>query len=404
MFSKTATLGLAALAFCGTSTAHMIMASPVPYGADSLNNSPLSQAAEYPCKQRSGVYDISKMNNMAVGENQTLSFTGSATHGGGTCQLAVSLDTKPTKDSVFKIIQVYEGGCPSAVDGNAGHGSNLQFSIPENFPNGQAALAWVWYNKIGNRELYMNCAPITVTGGSENKDFFNTLPNLYLVNSPVDDTCTVPDSKDVVIPVPGKFVQSLGTATATATGAGCAAAAAAQTKGVSGGAPGYGSGSGSSSMPASSSAQPTSAAGYGATGSSSASAPAYSSASSSAAAPAYTESPSSAAPPSYGPFSSPAFPQTTPAAGEGIYGPASTAASAAAPAGTGLTACSQDGFVCHGTKQFGQCANGQLVGGWRDMAAGTECQNNAIVKVKRDDMRHVHVRRHVQNSVHRHAA
>ena len=42
---------------------------------------------------------------MAVGVPQELSFTGSATHGGGSCQISVTLDQKPTKDSEWKCLR-----------------------------------------------------------------------------------------------------------------------------------------------------------------------------------------------------------------------------------------------------------------------------------------------------------
>lgn len=185
--------------------AHMIMAKPVPYGVSTLNNSPL--VADYPCKQRAGVYDMTTMNDMAVGVPQTLSFTGSATHGGGTCQISVSLDPKPSAQSVFKIIHSIEGNCPGHDAGN-GAPDTFQFKIPEGFPNGEFALAWTWFNKVGNREMYMNCAPINVTGGSDNHDLYNTLPDVQLANIP-QTTCTT--ANDVaILPNPGKSLQRLG--------------------------------------------------------------------------------------------------------------------------------------------------------------------------------------------------
>ncbi|KXT19005.1 hypothetical protein AC579_8729 [Pseudocercospora musae] len=409
MFSKTATLALAALAFCSTSTAHMIMVQPKPFNAKTINNSPLvgvkpgSATSDFPCKvgKAGPKYDDASvsMNHMKVGDTQKLTFEGSASHGGGTCLLSVSLDQYPDENSVWKIIQTYEGGCPTAADGNDG-ASNFTFSIPNEIPNGPSTLSWIWYNKIGNREIYMNCAPIWTESSAGTNETYNTLPDAYFINLPPEE-CSSVETTDLEIPHPGKYMTVLQNTLKAATGPSCQASAAAQTKGVSGGAPSYGGTSSSASAPASSSAQPTSAAGYGGTGSASGSAPAYTSAPSSYfGAPAYS---SAASPSTQAPGSS-TFPQTTPAAGEGIYGPATTPASAAAPAGTDSTACSQDGFVCRGTKQFGQCASGQLIGGWRDMAVGTECQNNAIVKVKRDDMRHAHVRRHVQNAVLRRAA
>lgn len=159
---KFSAIALAAVSLIAPSTAHLTMSNPVPFGADTLTTSPLANAkigtpgSDFPCKQRPGVYDITAMNNMKVGDPQKLDFKGSASHGGGTCQIAVSMDPEPTANSTWKIIQVFEGGCPIDANGNAGT-HPFTFVIPEKFPNGRATLAWTWYNRIGNREIYMNC-------------------------------------------------------------------------------------------------------------------------------------------------------------------------------------------------------------------------------------------------------
>lgn len=189
--------------------AHMIINSPVPYGASSLTNGPLqADGSDFPCKQRSGVYDITTMNSMAVGVPQTLGFTGSAVHGGGSCQISVSLDEQPTKNSQWKVVHSIIGGCPSNVTGNLpedkdGHGAaTFQYSLPSGFPNGKATLAWTWLNKVGNREFYMNCAPIEVSGGSDGKDVYNSLPDMFVANIPAT-TCGTVENEDFVYPAPG---------------------------------------------------------------------------------------------------------------------------------------------------------------------------------------------------------
>lgn len=139
----------ALFAFVGsflTSTvdAHAKMVQPVPFGADTLTNAPLqADGSDYPCKVRTGVYDMGKMNNMVVGDPQALGFDGfAAVHEGGSCQISISLDKNPTANSVFKVIHSIEGGCPGVTKPEV-----FQFKVPMGFPNGEFALAWTWFNK-----------------------------------------------------------------------------------------------------------------------------------------------------------------------------------------------------------------------------------------------------------------
>ena len=459
-FSNFSAFAVAILAFAHTSNSHLIMKTPVPFGVSTLNNSPLNNAkpgasdSDYPCKQRAGVYDITKMNTIAVDTPTEMSFEGSASHGGGTCQIAVTMDKEPTANSTFKIIQVFEGGCPINSDGN-GATHPFSFSIPKEFPNGVMTLTWLWYNRIGNREAYMNCAPITVTGGSSSgQAYFDSLPNMYLINLPTAECQSTQDfaSNSVKIPNPGQFFmqEAAGQSIAPASGPSCAASAAAMTAGVSGykaspiitdngaaySAPG-GAGAPAPSAPASASGYGGSAAGgssmaaggssAAAGGSSMAAGGSSGSPSSAAAAPSsaagsglisMSVAPSGAAP-SAPAGSAPAssatgsgFASLAPSSGAGIAGPSSAAASAApsyaapsaAPSGGAAApsgqACSSTSMACSSDgKQFGLCANSLMV--WQPVAPGTSCRNGQIVK--RSEMRNVHVRRHAQEG-RRHAA
>jgi hypothetical protein len=215
----------------------MIVKTPVPYGRSSLTNSPLDgSGSDFPCKQRPGVYDAEGASNvMAIGEPQTLSFTGSAVHGGGSCQISLSTDLQPTKGSKWMVIKSIEGGCPSSAAGNLKEDANgsgadtFQYTIPEGIAPGDYTIAWTWMNKIGNREFYMNCGPATVTAAKKKRYNPNPIvrrqsqfPDLFVANLVSVNSCKTPEGSDYIYPNPGDVVQSAGTGPYTALACGAA--------------------------------------------------------------------------------------------------------------------------------------------------------------------------------------
>lgn len=209
--TRSFSLLFALLGFTSMAHAHMRLSSPVPFDAGNSDNGPLlkkkggsddgKSVADFPCKKSIFKYAVTAMNTIPVDEPVLLGFDGSAVHGGGSCQLSISLDEEPDEKSVFKVIQTYEGGCPTPNGG-------FTFNIPKEFPSAErATFAWTWISKLsGTQEFYMDCAPIKITGGSDNKDFFDTLPDMFKANIPEADGCESVLSTDVEIPAPGKFV------------------------------------------------------------------------------------------------------------------------------------------------------------------------------------------------------
>ncbi|KAL8954910.1 MAG: hypothetical protein Q9183_006874 [Haloplaca sp. 2 TL-2023] len=234
MVSIKASLAASLLAVAPFATAHVLLETPVPYGAETLNTNPLlADGSDYPCKQRDGVYAMTKLNVMPIGQPQTISFKGQATHGGGTCQISLTTDAPPTKDSVFRVIKTIEGGCPSTNPGNVGESpfgygaDKFQFSIPEGIPTDKNyTMAWTWFNKIGEREMYMNCAPITVPSGSQRRsiedsileerdmNMMNSLPVMFRANIGAMGNGCETDRSGRVLGMPkenmGKEVQRIG--------------------------------------------------------------------------------------------------------------------------------------------------------------------------------------------------
>jgi hypothetical protein len=201
-------------------SAHIKMSSPVPYGAASLDNSPLeADGSNFPCKQRPGVYDAAGASNVfSQGSTQQLQFVGTAVHGGGSCQVSITTDAKPDANSVWKVIKSIEGGCPAkGAEGNIGNDANAKvpfsydYTIPAELAAGNYTLAWTWQNKIGNRELYMNCAPLQVTGDKSDDGLLDSLPDMFVAN--IGNGCETKEGTDVKYPNPGKDVDQFNGAT-----------------------------------------------------------------------------------------------------------------------------------------------------------------------------------------------
>ena len=201
---------------------HLIMMSPEPYSNKSLNNSPLAyDGSDFPCKLREDAFLApTKETVYEVGVVNTMRFRGSATHGGGSCQLSLTEDLLPSKQSMWKVIKSYEGGCPKNSGQNLAGGADtdddiqLDFAIPEHIHPGRYTLAWTWFNRIGNREMYMNCAPITVENRSShgfNQSTQNTpdFPPMCIANI---NGCMTQENLDIRFPQPGTTVELNGLA------------------------------------------------------------------------------------------------------------------------------------------------------------------------------------------------
>ncbi|KAM0172819.1 hypothetical protein ACHAPC_010635 [Botrytis cinerea] len=401
MFSKAS---IVAFALATVSNAHMIMTNPIPYGVDSLNSSPLAlDGSDFPCKQRTGVYEVTTQNTMDLGGSYDLAFKGSAVHGGGSCQVSITYDENPTASSTFKVIHSIIGGCPMKnIAGNNGDNANAidpdtyNFTIPTTLPTGKATLAWTWFNKVGNREMYMNCAPVTLTGGSSKRSdliardqaAFNALPDMFTAN--IDNGgCSTKDSTDLVFPNPGDSVdydEGSTTATAGPTGSCATAAGGAATAKPTG--TGTGTGATSAAAPYGTAPASTATSLPGgvfvsiATGTGAATSAATLAATSAAGAVPTAATTAVSVP-------------TTPTSVTSAVAPAGTGSSSTSSSGALTGACTSEGmFNCISGTSYQQCGSGT----WSvvmQMASGTTCtsgQTMNMVIAKRNGMglmRHV---------------
>lgn len=129
-----------------------------------------------------------------AGSTVNYTIAGTATHGGGSCQMSMSYDNGTT----WNVIQSWMGGCP--IDA-----MTAEVTIPTDAPSGYALFAWGWFNLEGNREMYHNCAPVTIAnGGSGLND--DDYPTPFVANAGVNDCVTI-ENVAVVFPNPGKNVK-----------------------------------------------------------------------------------------------------------------------------------------------------------------------------------------------------
>lgn len=227
-----AVLVLTSVASAGISKRHVQLVTPQPFDWDEYGpTNPLApDGSDYPCKVKQG--DTFRVDGapteMAIGEEQEISFSGWAVHGGGSCQFALTEGLSPTKDTAWKVIHSIEGGCPKAnVTGNLEPGQDpdtYTFRVPDDFEPGNYTFAWTWVNRIaGSPEFYMNCAPIAVTAAAgstrrvqERRDAqpgrrATTYPDLFLANiGDASNGCTTSEAVEAQIaiefPYPGDSV------------------------------------------------------------------------------------------------------------------------------------------------------------------------------------------------------
>lgn len=156
-------------------------------------SNPCLVGSNFPCKGYQKNTPWRATAKYTAGETYNITLAGSATHGGGSCQLSLSYDNGKT----FKVIQSMMGACPLQ--------SKYDFQMPEDVANGNAVLAWTWFNLIGNREMYMNCADVVISGGNGTVSSFESgYPGIFVAN--VNNGCSTVEDKQTVFAHPGDHV------------------------------------------------------------------------------------------------------------------------------------------------------------------------------------------------------
>ncbi|KAG6131268.1 hypothetical protein E4U28_007015 [Claviceps purpurea] len=207
MFLNTTT-SLVILSAASFAAAHMEMKNPPPlrskfnkFSTDIDYNmvSPLeASGANFPCKGHLSVLGSPQGRSVAdwtPGQPQNMTITGTATHNGGSCQASLSFDSGKT----WKVIHSWIGNCPLQGD------PTFKFTVPSDTPSGPALFAWSWFNQVGNRELYMNCASINIAGGGKKlrrgTQALQGRPDMFVAN--VGNGCGTVEGRDLLFPNPG---------------------------------------------------------------------------------------------------------------------------------------------------------------------------------------------------------
>jgi hypothetical protein len=410
------------------------MADPKPFNIATLNSSPL-ELADFPCKQRPGAYNIDGMNQWNAGESKPIVIMGTAAHGGGSCQYSITTDPEPTKDSQWKVIHSVVGNCLASIKDNypeppqgieplsVQKAFTHTVTMPSNIPDGRYTFAWSWLNKMGNREFYMNCAPIQVgssTGTASTESAaqaLSPLPDMFVAN--LDESCRTIEMMDFEYPNPGQSVVRGSSVNVTFSGdfdpkksSGCAAitkmgAGAGKIGSPSPGTPSTPSQGTAPSTPSQSTKPSTPS--QGTTPSKPSGAPSQpqvsqqpaASPSSGYSTPQQSKIPSNPGGGQFAPVassvpasgstpqpSSPVAAQPTPPAAKPVPSttPQTPSDNNTTPTNGECTPCTNDGaVVCIGSKQFGLCNRGCAVA--QDLAAGMTCTGGAVVASTK---RHVH--------------
>jgi hypothetical protein len=219
MFAKS----FAVASIASMASAHIVMSNPPAYRqSGEVFNAPLhdKHAPAVPPPFPCGTTSFTGVDSTTweAGSTQTVQFMGTAVHGGGSCQISVSTDTNPTEGSSWKVIKSIEGGCPAKNQAGNIEPGNAELPLPEGYqvevpdlPVGSYTLAWTWFNRLGNREMYMNCAPIEITGGSGSVSP-DSLPDMFVAHIP-QTTCSIPEGGDLKFPNPGENVVQFGAGT-----------------------------------------------------------------------------------------------------------------------------------------------------------------------------------------------
>ncbi|KWU45637.1 hypothetical protein RHOSPDRAFT_32559 [Rhodotorula sp. JG-1b] len=127
---------------------------------------------------------------LVAGQEFSWGLGGTATHNGGSCQIAISYDMMET----MVVIASWIGGCPLSHP--------YKFKVPDIPGCDKCFFIWDWFNKSGNREMYQNAAVVSISGTA--KQFVG--PQIFRANTFGEGVCETKEPNELIFPAPGDQV------------------------------------------------------------------------------------------------------------------------------------------------------------------------------------------------------
>ncbi|TKA57036.1 hypothetical protein B0A53_00992 [Rhodotorula sp. CCFEE 5036] len=177
-----------------TAEANMHVPSPRCILSDYSMTAPLNKdGSNFPAKKyatKAKLDSLKPVATLVAGKEFTWGLGGTATHNGGSCQVAISYDMMET----MVVIASWVGGCPLSHP--------YKFKVPDIPGCDKCFFIWDWFNKSGNREMYQNAAVVSISGTA--KQFVG--PQIFRANTFGDDVCETIEGDEIHFPEPGDQV------------------------------------------------------------------------------------------------------------------------------------------------------------------------------------------------------
>ncbi|KAI9230443.1 MAG: hypothetical protein DHS80DRAFT_9289, partial [Piptocephalis tieghemiana] len=125
----------------------------------------------YPCREQDAGDPTA---SFYAGQTIPFRIQGTDNHQGGHCQFALSYDNGHT----WAVLRTVLEDC---LTGRGGGPYHYGVHLPREAAGGPAVLSWVFFNKQGDREFYMNCIDVSLIGP---RDGSVTGPDLLVAQLP----------------------------------------------------------------------------------------------------------------------------------------------------------------------------------------------------------------------------